>query len=126
MNTDKFAAALVKQVEAFKIGAGYSEGVNYGPLIHEKAIEKVQDHTDDAVQKGAKVLTGGEPIPKLGPYFFKPTVIRDMTADMKIAYEETFGPIAALFAFDTEAEVVKLANDSEVGLGGFFYSQDVQ
>lgn len=110
----------------YKIGSGFAEGVDQGPLIHDRALQKAQEHTDDAVQKGATVLSGGQAISALGPTFFKPTVIRDMTSKMKVAYEETFGPIAALFVFDTEAEVVQLANDSEVGLAGFFYSQDVE
>ena len=117
MNTDAFAEALAKQVEAFKIGPGYNEGVNQGPLIHDRALQKAKEHTDDAVQKGATVLTGDQPIPSLGPNFFKPAVIRDMTKDMKVAYEETFGPIAALFVFDTEAKVVQLANDTRSWIG---------
>ena len=95
-------------------------------MIYERAIEKVEQHIEDAVKKGGKVVAGGKKIPELGPLYFQPTVIRDMTADMLLGYDETFGPIAGLFPFDTEAEVFERANDSEVGPGGFFYSQDVQ
>ena len=89
-------------------------------------MSKVQEHIDDAVKKGGKILTGGHAVPELGPFFFQLTVIRDMKNDMLLAHDETFGPVAGLFSFDTEAEVVKLANDTEVGLAGFLYSQDIQ
>ncbi|EGP91285.1 unnamed protein product [Zymoseptoria tritici ST99CH_1A5] len=123
---DKFAEAFTKKVKEFKVGHGFDEGVTHGPLIHSRAVGKVQDHVDDAVSHGGKVLAGGEKIPELGENFFAPTVIRDMTSKMKIASEETFGPVAALFPFDTEAEVVKLANEAEVGLAGYFFSKDIQ
>ncbi|TKA81070.1 hypothetical protein B0A49_00690, partial [Cryomyces minteri] len=101
-------------------------GVTHGPLIHDRAVSKVQAHVDDAVSQGGKVLVGGQKMPDLGANFFQPTVIRDMTDDMKLAHEETFGPVAGLFPFATEAEVVKLANAAEVGLAGYFFSKDVQ
>lgn len=81
---------------------------------------------DDAVKQGGKVLTGGQKLPDLGDNFFQPTVIRDMKNDMKLAHEETFGPVAGLFSFETEAEVAKLANDTDVGLAGYFFSKDIQ
>lgn len=95
-------------------------------MIHDRAVSKVQDHVEDAVKNGAKVLAGGQKLPDLGPNFYSPTVIRDMKNTMKIASEETFGPVAALFPFESEAEVVKLANDADVGLAGYFFSKDIQ
>jgi len=121
----KFAEHLTKKVEAFKVGPGASDGVTFGPLIHERAVSKVQEHVDDAVSHGAKILAGGSKLPDLGPHFFQPTVLGDVDHSMKIATEETFGPIAALFPFDSETEVVKLANEADVGLAGYFFSQDV-
>ena len=122
---EAFAVAFTAEVAKFKVGPGYSSGVTHGPLIHERAVDKVQEHIDDAVKKGGKILLGGNTRPDLGQYFFQPTVIRDVTSSMQIANDETFGPIAPLFPFDTEEEVVKLANDTDVGLAGYFYSQDV-
>jgi succinate-semialdehyde dehydrogenase / glutarate-semialdehyde dehydrogenase len=123
---EEFVQAVVDRVNAFKVGDGFGEGNTHGPLIHQRAVDKVQEHIEDAVKHGAKVIVGGSKIPELGEFYFQPTVIRDMTADMLLAHDETFGPIAGLFQFDTEAEVVERANDSDVGLGGFFYSQNVQ
>lgn len=123
---DAFAKAFTEKVNQFKVGPGFQEGVTHGPLIHERAVSKVQDHVDDAVQHGGKVLAGGQKLPDLGSNFFAPTVIRDMKKGMKISTEETFGPVAALFSFETEAEVVSLANDAEVGLAGYFFSKDTQ
>ncbi|KAG9660797.1 succinic semialdehyde dehydrogenase, partial [Aureobasidium melanogenum] len=123
---DKFAEAFTEKVKNFKVGHGYDEGVTHGPLIHDRAVSKVEAHVKDAVKQGGKVLVGGQKLPDLGDNFFQPTVIRDMTADMALAHEETFGPVAGLFPFDTEAEVVKLANDTEVGLAGYFFSRDIQ
>lgn len=123
---DKFAEALTAKVKAFKVGHGYDEGVTHGPLIHDRAVNKVDAHVQDAVKNGGKVLVGGQKLPDLGANFFAPTVIRDMTSDMALAHEETFGPVAGIFKFETEADVVKLANDTEVGLAGYFFSQDIQ
>ena len=123
---DKFAEAFVKKVEGFKVGHGYDEGVTHGPLIHDRAVSKVDAHVRDAEKQGARVLIGGQKMPDLGDNFYQPTVIRDMTAGMQLANEETFGPVAGLFEFDTEAEVVKLANASDVGLAGYFFSRDIQ
>jgi succinate-semialdehyde dehydrogenase/glutarate-semialdehyde dehydrogenase len=122
---DKFAEAFVEKVKNFKVGHGYDEGVTHGPLIHDRAVSKVDAHVKDAVKHGGKVLVGGQKLPDLGDNFYQPTVIRDMTTDMALAHEETFGPVAGLFPFDTEDEVVKLANDTEVGLAGYFFSRDV-
>ncbi|KAK4574355.1 succinate semialdehyde dehydrogenase NADP+ linked [Recurvomyces mirabilis] len=122
---DSFAKALTEKVNSFKVGGGYSEGVTHGPLIHDRAVSKVDAHVQDAIKQGGKVLTGGQKLPDLGSNFYQPTVIRDMTPNMDLAHEETFGPVAGLFPFDTEAEVVKQANDTEVGLAGYFFSKDL-
>ena len=123
---DKFAEAFTEKVNAFKLGSGYGEGITHGPLIHDRAVEKVTSHVEDAVKQGGKVLTGGNKVPELGENFFQPTVIRDMTPNMAIAHDETFGPVAGLFPFETEAEVIAQANDTEVGLAGYFFSKDIQ
>ena len=96
----------------------------HGPLIHERAVEKVTRHVNDAVQKGAQILIGGSPIDRSGT-FFAPTVLCDVPSGTLINDEETFGPVAALTKFETEEEVIKLANDTNAGLAGYFYSRDV-
>jgi succinate-semialdehyde dehydrogenase/glutarate-semialdehyde dehydrogenase len=123
---EEFTAKFVEKVKAFKIGNGFAEGVTHGPLIHDRAIGKVDHHVQDAIKKGAKLLVGGQKLPDVGSNFYDMTVLRDMNADMAIASEETFGPVAGLFKFKTEAEVVKLANASEVGLAGYFYARDLE
>lgn len=97
----------------------------HGPLIHEKAVHKVESHVKDAVSKGASILVGGEAVPSKGPSYYLPTVLADVAFDSQINQEETFGPLAALTRFKTEDEVIKLANDTPVGLAGYFYSKDV-
>ena len=96
----------------------------HGPLIHDRAIEKVERHISDAVSKGAQVLIGGQRLDMTGS-FFAPTVLSDVSPNVQLSNEETFGPVAALIKFDTEEEVLKLANDSEYGLAGYFYSRNV-
>ncbi|KAF2837072.1 succinic semialdehyde dehydrogenase [Patellaria atrata CBS 101060] len=123
---DKFCEAFVEKVKGFKVGGGYDEGITHGPLIHDRAVKKVEEHVKDAESQGGTVLIGGQRLPELGGNFYAPTVIRDMSADMRLAYEETFGPIAGLFLFETEEDVVKLANQVEVGLAGYFFSKDLQ
>lgn len=123
---DKFAQAFTEKVKNFKVGHGYDEGVTHGPLIHDRAVNKVDAHVKDAVKQGGKVLIGGQKLPDLGDNFYAPTIIRDMTSDMQLAQEETFGPVAGLFKFESEKEVVELANHTEVGLAGYFFSQDIQ
>lgn len=123
---EKFASLFAKKVKEFKVGAGYDEGVTHGPLIHDRAVSKVDAHVRDAEKKGGRVIVGGLKIPNLGDNFFEPTVITGMTMDMKLASEETFGPVAGLFSFETEKEVVDLANSADVGLAGYFYSKDLQ
>lgn len=123
---DAFTTKFVEKVKGFKVGAGFDEGVTHGPLIHDRAISKVEAHVRDAQGKGAKVRIGGNKMPKLGSNFFEPTVISGMKMDMKLASEETFGPVAGLFEFETERDVVALANTADVGLAGYFFSRDVQ
>lgn len=122
---DKFTEAFAEKVRNFKVGHGYDEGITHGPLIHDRAVDKVVQHVEDAKSNGAKVIVGGQKMPELGSNFFQPTVITGMKTSMRIMSEETFGPIAGLFPFDTEEEVVKMANDADVGLAGYFYSKDV-
>ncbi|KAK4084556.1 uncharacterized protein Triagg1_1036 [Trichoderma aggressivum f. europaeum] len=123
---EAFVTKFVEKVKQFKVGNGFAEGTTHGPLIHDRAISKVDAHVQDAVKKGAKLLVGGQKLPEIGSNFFQLTVLRDMKADMAIASEETFGPVAGLFPFKTEAEVVQLANKSEVGLAGYFFSRDLE
>lgn len=125
----EFASKLADKVSKFKVGDGLSEGITHGPLIHARAVDKVRKHVEDAVSKGAEVLVGGKALEKgngieSGNYF-APTVISGATADMDVAKEETFGPLAPLFKFKTEEEVLKLANDTDVGLAGYFFARDI-
>jgi succinate-semialdehyde dehydrogenase/glutarate-semialdehyde dehydrogenase len=119
-----FTEKLVARVKALKVGNGLEAGVTQGPLIDAKAVAKIEEHIADARAKGGEVLTGGKRH-ALGGLFFEPTVVGGATADMLFAKEETFGPLAPIFAFDTEDEVLALANDSEFGLASYFYSRDV-
>ncbi|MEO7726633.1 MAG: NADP-dependent succinate-semialdehyde dehydrogenase, partial [Burkholderiales bacterium] len=121
---DKFAQKLGEKVAAMKVGNGLEDGVMQGPLIDMKAVEKVEEHIADAVGKGARIVTGGKRHAK-GSTFFEPTVLADVKTDMKITHEETFGPVAPLFRFKTEQELIKLANDTEYGLASYFYSRDI-
>lgn len=120
---DIFAEKLAAKVSILPTGNGFEEGIIFGPMIDSSAIAKVKEHVDDAVQKGAKVLLGGK-VHALGGSFFEPTILTGVTKNMVVATEETFGPVAALFKFDTEAEVVRAANDTEFGLASYFYSRD--
>ncbi|CAE6482632.1 unnamed protein product [Rhizoctonia solani] len=120
-----FAARLAEKVDAFKLGNGIDSATTHGPLIHSRAIAKVEAHVKDAVSRGASVLVGGNRAESLGPNFFEPTVLADVPADAAFADEETFGPVAALIKFETEDEVIRLANNSDVGLAGYFFSRDV-
>ena len=119
-----FTAKLVAKVEALKVGNGVEPGVTQGPLIDAKAVAKIEEHVADALAKGGKLLTGGRRH-ALGGQFYEPTVVAGATADMLVAHEETFGPLAPIFAFDTEAEAIALANDTEFGLAAYFYSRDI-
>ncbi|MBM3521226.1 MAG: NAD-dependent succinate-semialdehyde dehydrogenase, partial [Alphaproteobacteria bacterium] len=119
---DRFAEKLAEAVKKLKVGNGTEQGVTTGPLINKAAVAKVQEHIDDAVKKGGKIVVGGKP---LGGNFFEPTLIRDVTADMAVAREETFGPVAPLFKFKTEEEAIAMANATEFGLACYFYARDV-
>jgi succinate-semialdehyde dehydrogenase/glutarate-semialdehyde dehydrogenase len=121
---DAFAARLTARVKELNVGNGFDEGVQQGPLINEAALAKVEAHVGDALANGGKILTGGKRHP-LGGTFFEPTVIRDATDEMRLAHEETFGPVAALFRFKDEAEAVAAANASEFGLASYFYTRDL-
>ncbi|MFA9218377.1 MAG: NADP-dependent succinate-semialdehyde dehydrogenase [Sphingomonadaceae bacterium] len=119
-----FAAKLVDAVRKLKVGNGVEPGVTQGPMIEEKAVQKVEEHIADALSKGARLLAGGKRH-ELGQSFFEPTVLADVTSDMKVAKEETFGPLAPLFRFKDDAEVLAMANDTEFGLAAYFYSRDI-
>ena len=119
---DEFAEKFAAAVKGLKVGDGVDDGVTIGPLINKAAVAKVQEHVDDAVAKGATIVLGGKP---LGGNFFEPTLIRDVTADMAVAREETFGPVAPLFRFHSEDEAIAIANATEFGLAGYFYSRDI-
>jgi succinate-semialdehyde dehydrogenase/glutarate-semialdehyde dehydrogenase len=121
---EKFAAKLAEKVKGFKVGAGTEPGVIIGPLIDEQGVKKVETHIADALGKGAKIMLGGKRHER-GGLFFQPTVLTDVTPQMLVSHEETFGPVAPLIRFKTEREVIDLANDSEFGLSGYFYSRDV-
>ena len=121
---DTFAEKLALKVSAMKVGDGLEEGVVAGPLITEKAIDKVEEHIADAVKKGATVAVGGKRDQR-GGLFFQPTILTGVTSAMKVAREETFGPVAPLFRFETEDEVVDMANDTEFGLASYFYAKDL-
>jgi succinate-semialdehyde dehydrogenase/glutarate-semialdehyde dehydrogenase len=121
---DAFAAKLATAVAKLKVGDGLKGETQQGPLIDMKAVEKVEQHIADAVKKGAKVVAGGKRH-SLGHSFFEPTILVNVTPDMAVAREETFGPLAPLFRFKTEDEAVKMANDTEFGLAAYFYARDL-
>ncbi|TDP71574.1 NAD-dependent succinate-semialdehyde dehydrogenase [Roseateles toxinivorans] len=119
---DAFVAKLAEKAGAIKVGNGFEAGINQGPLIDDQAIAKVEAHVADALAKGARVVLGGQ---RIGERFYTPTVLADVTSDMLCAREETFGPVAPVFRFKTETEVIALANDTEFGLASYFYSRDI-
>jgi succinate-semialdehyde dehydrogenase/glutarate-semialdehyde dehydrogenase len=121
---DTFAEKLSARVAQLKVGSGFEEGVMQGPLIEASAVDKVEAHVADAVAHGARILTGGKRHAR-GGGFFEPTVLADVTTAMRVAREETFGPVAPLFRFADEAEAVEMANATEYGLAAYFYSRDV-
>ncbi|MBZ2031078.1 NADP-dependent succinate-semialdehyde dehydrogenase [Klebsiella pneumoniae] len=121
---DRFAEKLQQAVEKLRIGDGLKDGVTTGPLIDEKAVAKVEEHIADAIAKGAKVVTGGKPH-ALGGNFFQPTILVNVPDSAKVAKEETFGPLAPLFRFKDEADVIAQANDTEFGLAAYFYARDL-
>ena len=119
---DAFVEKLSAKVKTIKVGNGFEAGVTQGPLIDEQAIAKVEQHVADATAKGAQVLTGGH---RIGARYYEPTVLANATSDMLCAREETFGPVAPVFRFKTEAEAIAMANATEFGLASYFYSRDV-
>ena len=121
---ERFAGKLQQAVEQLRLGDGLQAGVTTGPLIDEKAIAKVQEHIADAVGKGARVITGGK-VDSLGGNFFQPTILVDVPDGAKVAKEETFGPLAPLFRFTDEEDVIRQANDTEFGLAAYFYARDL-
>ena len=118
---DAFAKKLSEKVSALTVGDGTAEGTDIGPMIEPKALDKVESHIEDAVSKGATLLQGGK---RLGGLFFEPAILTGVTPEMKVATEETFGPLAPLFPFDTEEEAIAMANDTIFGLAAYFYTRD--
>jgi succinate-semialdehyde dehydrogenase/glutarate-semialdehyde dehydrogenase len=121
---DAFAEKFAVAVKGLKVGNGVEPGVTQGPLIDEKAVQKVEEHIADALAKGGRLLAGGKRH-ALGHSFFEPTIVADVTSDMRVASEETFGPLAPLFRFKTDDEVLAMANDTEFGLAAYFYARDI-
>ena len=121
---DIFVEKFAKAVQAIKVGNGMEAGISQGPLIDQAALEKVERHIADALSKGAKLITGGKPS-SLGGTYYEPTILDNVTNDMLITYEETFGPVAPIITFESDEEVVKLANNSQYGLASYFYSRDI-
>lgn len=121
---DEFASKLSDAVAALKVGDGFDDGVKLGPLIDGAAVEKIEEHVTDAAEKGAEIVRGGAPH-HLGRCFYEPTILTGVTPEMKVAKEETFGPLAPLFRFQSEEEVIELANDTEYGLAAYFYGRDI-
>jgi succinate-semialdehyde dehydrogenase/glutarate-semialdehyde dehydrogenase len=119
---DAFVAKLAEKSKTIKVGSGFESGVTQGPLIDDQAIAKVEAHVADALSKGARVVVGGT---RIGERFYTPTVLADVTSQMLCSKEETFGPVAPVFRFKTEAEVIELANATEYGLASYFYSRDI-
>ena len=119
-----FTAVLVAKVNALKIGSGFDKSVTQGPLVNKSAVAKIKEHVEDAVAKGAKVEAGGQPLDQPG-CFYAPTILSGVTTEMMVAKEETFGPLAPIFAFDNEEEAIELANDTEFGLAGYLFSRDI-
>lgn len=120
----KFIAKLVEKVSALKPGPGLDSSITQGPLVNQAAVEKVDQHIADAVSKGGKVEVGGRAVSGPG-YLYEPTVISGVRPDMIVSREETFGPLAPVFEFETEDDAIQLANDTEFGLSGYFFSADV-
>ena len=121
---DAFASKLAAAVDKLKVGNGLDDGTQLGPLINDAAVAKVEEHIADAVGKGARLISGGKRH-ALGGTFFEPTILAGVTQHMLVAREETFGPLAPLIRFETEAEAIAMANDTEFGLAGYFYSRDI-
>jgi succinate-semialdehyde dehydrogenase/glutarate-semialdehyde dehydrogenase len=121
---DAFTEKLKIAVQGLKVGNGMEEGVTQGPLINGDAVKKVEAHVADALERGARVITGGKPH-ALGGNFYEPTILADVPRSADIFRDETFGPVAPLFRFSTEEEAIEMANDTEFGLAAYFYTRDV-
>ena len=121
---DVFVEKFAKAVQSIKVGNGMESGISQGPLIDQAALEKVERHIADALSKGATLVTGGKPS-SLGGTFYEPTILDNVSNDMLITYEETFGPVAPIITFESDEEVVRLANNSQYGLASYFYSRDI-
>jgi succinate-semialdehyde dehydrogenase/glutarate-semialdehyde dehydrogenase len=125
---DRFVEAMKKRVSGMKVGNGFTDGVAVGPLIDEAARERMEQQVSDAVDKGAKVVTGGSRLvddEHANGYFFAPTVLTDVTADMDIYRQETFGPLAPIVEFEDEADVIRMANDTTYGLASYVYTNNL-
>ncbi|CAD6510446.1 NAD-dependent succinate-semialdehyde dehydrogenase [Paraburkholderia sabiae] len=123
---ERFADQLATRVAALKVAPATDPAAQIGPMINARAIDKIARHVDDAVSRGARVLTGGKRLTELGPTYYAPTVLADATPDMQLSCEETFGPVVPLFRFDDEEQALRAANDTPFGLASYFYSQDVR
>jgi succinate-semialdehyde dehydrogenase/glutarate-semialdehyde dehydrogenase len=123
---DRFAELLTQRVAALKVAPATDPGAQIGPMINARAVEKIERHVDDAVKRGARVLTGGKRLSQIGPNYYAPTVLADATPEMQLSCEETFGPVVPLFRFDDEAEAIRAANDTPFGLASYFYSQNAK
>jgi succinate-semialdehyde dehydrogenase/glutarate-semialdehyde dehydrogenase len=121
---ERFSESCARKAELLRVGDGMDENTDVGPLIHERQLAIVEAHVEDARRRGARVLTGGRRLTELGPNFYAPTVLADVTHDMRVMREETFGPVLPIMAFDTEDEAVRLANDSDFGLAASIWTQD--
>ena len=121
---DEFAEKLAAKVATLATGNGFDEGITFGPLIDDAAVAKVKEHVEDATSKGASIALGGQ-AHDLGGLFYQPTILTDVTSDMLVTIEETFGPVAPLFKFEKESEAVEAANDTDFGLASYFYSRDL-
>jgi succinate-semialdehyde dehydrogenase/glutarate-semialdehyde dehydrogenase len=121
---DAFTAALAQRVQDLTVGDGLTGETQQGPLIDQRAVLKVEAHIADALAKGARIVLGGRRH-ELGGNFFQPTILADVTSDMAVAREETFGPVAALLRFKTDEEAVRMANDTDFGLAAYLYSRDI-
>lgn len=122
---EDFTQRLICRVQSFKLGRGIDEGITHGPLVNAAAVEKVKSHVEDAIEKGGQLRYGGAVPADTSGYFYQPTIITNANKDMLLATDETFGPLAAIFAFSSEDKVIEMANDTEFGLAGYFFSENI-
>jgi acyl-CoA reductase-like NAD-dependent aldehyde dehydrogenase len=123
---ERFVEACVQKTKQLRVGNGMDPQTDVGPMIHERQLRTVEQQVDDAKRAGARVLTGGQRLPDVGPFFYAPTVLTGVTHEMRIMREETFGPVLPIMAFDTEDEAIRLANDSEFGLAASIWTRDTR